>query len=520
MYRTKILATAIAVALIPAAYAAECSLSKANHDCTFTLDRRNPLAPPTIQMYPGSKLTVVVSNPYPFERYFLDYSTGQIAIVPDVTSSLVSGLLPSIKNVQFALNKAPVLTCSAADIQNQRVPLKPEDIPGANQVYRGCLNYLAETATALYRRLEPVVAPDSHPQSSSSLPSDDELRKLSGCEIGSASNAKDSSSLLSNDELRKLSACIRAFYDLQVALSLAIKQAAKLDIIVPLPDPDKPSGASAARQSNASGQQQSGPPSAPPGKQNLNPEQANDVRTWVAANAALDAVAADLFGFGARISSYLDAPGPSTDVTLQTIPDPNPKNTMVTRQVTYAVDAWNLVQLPAQTIPDPAKKRTLANVTILFADSRWDASAGVFFSTLANRSFALSPVISNATVINQAVIETKLHPTVVPFAAANVRLGRDFTVGGWRSAVYWTFALGINPNSTTTEFGIGPSFAWRALMLSALWHVGRDVRLTQGLYSGQILDANFPGDVTTEHYWRFDRVALGISVRIPSLTGR
>src|SRR5689334_19724535 len=56
-------------------YGGECSLSKTNNTCTLTIDRRNPLAPPTIQMYPKAVLTVEVKNPYYFERYFMDYQS-------------------------------------------------------------------------------------------------------------------------------------------------------------------------------------------------------------------------------------------------------------------------------------------------------------------------------------------------------------------------------------------------------------------------------------------------------------
>src|ERR1039458_1632057 len=74
------------------AYADECSIAKTNASCTLTIDRRNPLAPPTIQMYPGQTLTVVVKNPYYFERYFMDYQSGQLALAPDVASTIIGSL--------------------------------------------------------------------------------------------------------------------------------------------------------------------------------------------------------------------------------------------------------------------------------------------------------------------------------------------------------------------------------------------------------------------------------------------
>src|SRR5579864_4149702 len=77
----------------------ECSLAKTNKSCRVTVDRSKPVAPPTVQMYSGQGVTVVVENPKPFERYFLDYASGQANLKPDVASSIVQGLLPSVKNL-------------------------------------------------------------------------------------------------------------------------------------------------------------------------------------------------------------------------------------------------------------------------------------------------------------------------------------------------------------------------------------------------------------------------------------
>ena len=112
-----------------------------------------------------------------------------------------------------------------------------------------------------------------------------------------------------------------------------------------------------------------------------------------------------------------------------------------------------------------------------------------------------------------------LHPTVVPFAAGNYRLTNDLKWTRWKSNWYWTGAVGINPNSVSADFGTGLSLSWRALMLSALCHFGHEVRLTQGLHVGESLGAGFNGSVPTQTYWT-ESFALGVSIRVPSLTGR
>src|SRR6267154_197246 len=70
---------------------AECNLSQTNKSCTIVIDRKNPVAPPNIQMFEGQTLTVQVKNPFVFERYFLDYGTGTATLTPDVASSIVQG---------------------------------------------------------------------------------------------------------------------------------------------------------------------------------------------------------------------------------------------------------------------------------------------------------------------------------------------------------------------------------------------------------------------------------------------
>jgi hypothetical protein len=107
----------------------ECSLSKTNSDCRLTIDRQNPITPPTIQMYSNQTLTVIVRNPNEFERYFLDFQSGQAALTPDVASSIVQGLLPSLQKVAVyhgfdfvAGAKTAGDRCAAQEITDTTIP--------------------------------------------------------------------------------------------------------------------------------------------------------------------------------------------------------------------------------------------------------------------------------------------------------------------------------------------------------------------------------------------------------------
>ena len=509
-----------AMLMATSAYGEECSIAKTNHDCTLVIDRLNPLAPPTIQMYPKTTLTVVVKNPYFFERYFLDYTSGQLAQKPDVATSIATGLSPSLKNVNeikemmtlFLGEPPPVRDCSVAGILAKGIPGAATALTHDTDVfYTGCLNDFAMNAKDIYHSLEFATAPDAHPQEGPGV-------------------------LPTRDRLRKISAKAAALYNNEVQLSAAIAAAAKLDTIIPPPTPGAASTAAIGP-----------PPPAPPvpGTANLTAEQANEVRNWVAAVALADAVAKDLYSFAYRINDLLAGlpPGglPSGIVPCTSLGIPLPKGTdsgpvclslfpvtdppvnnakVVTRQVTYAIDTLNLIQNSQAAIPDPTKKRTVASVTIFYGEALWEISAGTFFSTLADRSFSISPVLTNGSLTGKRVTENVLHPTVVPFAAANYRIGYDWKKPRWRTAFYWTFAVGINPNTVSTDFGTGPSISWRGLMFSLLWHAGHDTRLTQGLYKNELLGPSFSGSATSQNYWRLDRVAFGISIRTPSLTGR
>jgi hypothetical protein len=132
---------------------------------------------------------------------------------------------------------------------------------------------------------------------------------------------------------------------------------------------------------------------------------------------------------------------------------------------------------------------------------------------------------------NVVIAQTIVRPTIVPFVGANWRLGHDFL---WpdsrRGAAYLTAAIGLNPYNTTAEFAFGPTISWRSLMFSGLFHLGHDVRLTQGEYVGEIWCdqtaasgsiakcSGSPPSPSTQRYWT-GAFAFGIGIRVPSVFG-
>ena len=231
-----------------------------------------------------------------------------------------------------------------------------------------------------------------------------------------------------------------------------------------------------------------------------------------------------------RCSTVLkDAKGVCVMLEPQT-DDPTIYEGMTSRSLPYSLNALNIVVNSQEGPPVTANKKLVATITPAFADEaakfpgnpkspfRWEASAGVWFSSLANRSFSAAPIFNSGVTTDHIVTQNILRPTVVPFAAGNYRMTNDFSTR-WKTNLYWTGAIGINPNTVSADFATGLSFSWRALMVSGLCHFGHDTKLDQGFTVGESLGPSFSGTVPTKTYWT-ESFAIGISVRVPALTGR
>lgn len=475
----------------------ECSLSKTNPSCKLVIDRSNPVAPSTVQMYSGQKLSVKITNPLPFERYFLDFTAGQAALSPDVASSIVGGMFANLGKVQILHTAEAVKVPGAAAVDPCANPhLSDATWPPANGVAAGqkefwaCFAILASKATAVYKSLEPLVAPDS-------LTPDKDGKPVIFQEP---------------DYYRNNYVDIKNTIDSYVALETTVST--KITALTKVPT-------------------QQNPPPAPPAP--LVYSSAADqiaITQLVDDQKIIDAIVADLLGYRQRLVDL----GPcnyGSGVTSVTNPKDCPAiidvlissrmdqhqiyQGMVTRTITYSLDALNLVSNSQQAVPNATNKKALATVAINFADRpnksflgvpftalRFEASAGVYFSTLPNRTFTLS---------SSGVQDSKTRPTPIPFAAANYRLTDDLG-GRWKQNFYLTGTVGINPNTVTTDFGAGISYAWRALMVSTLCDFGHDVRPTQASLTSGSASA-----LPTTSHWT-EAFAIGISVRVPSVAGR
>lgn len=205
------------------------------------------------------------------------------------------------------------------------------------------------------------------------------------------------------------------------------------------------------------------------------------------------------------------------------------------RPVTYSINAVNQIAVMTTAVPTTAQKTSVATITVLYGDPIFEVSTGAILSFLPNRTFANQTLVNTNTsgipaTGNIIITQSLIRPIVIPYVGANFRLGHDFLVGRRRSAVYFTTAVGFNGYNTTAEYAVGPSFSWRMIMLSPLFHIGHDVHLTQGETVGEVWcnTAAAPGSPTacsgappapsSKSFWR-GSFALGIGIRVPTSFG-
>jgi hypothetical protein len=228
-------------------------------------------------------------------------------------------------------------------------------------------------------------------------------------------------------------------------------------------------------------------------------------------------------------------------VGLGTIYDPRnttgaigtPYRRFLGRQVVFSVNAVNQIATSRVSVTTTAAKTSIATITVIYADPYFEGSAGAIFSFVHNRTFTnqtLANVPTGSTYMAGDVVlqETKTRPVVVPFVAGNWRLGNDFDYpfNHRRGAFYATVYVGLNPDTTLPEYGVGPSLSWRSVMLSAFYERAHDTRLIAGETVGSVLCGpttaaptgtctTTPAAPTSQPY-ATNGFGIGISIRVPT----
>jgi hypothetical protein len=473
-----------------------CSTEKVNHNCTLTIDRTNLLQPPTLQMYSSAVVTVKITNDHPFETLSLDWQSSNASLMPDPIATIFTTFNSTFAKVALATNSVNGAKALRALVQANNASKTPSDfcapsvLVSSSAAYT-CIVQLSEDSKIGAGLFSPLINPDSvvYPD-----------QKYNG-----------------------------SFSDVRQAAICAV-----FGPDTPAQDPTIPKCPSASRD--------------------LVSDQAN-IAAWVTNNktdpangdiaalstytnglvTALAGFAENLIDLGIPTGTRTFVLGTILDPARRSIPDQVPQSCnasakdepapaaqkgLVQRTITCAVNVINLVANSQDTVPTASLKKLLVSVTVNYADTRIETSAGVLLSALPSRSFAASSTYTGTppTVSQITAKETDTRPLIVPFAALNVLL-RDWICGVRRCGFYATGLAGVNPNTTTADFGAGFSFSWRTLMVSPVAHFAHDVGLTNGITVNEPLGTSFSGSLPTKQFWTTSW-GIGLSYRIPLITGR
>jgi hypothetical protein len=513
------------VSAVARAQSKTCAYSAVNSDCALTLDRQNPIAPPTIYVRHGKKVTVAVRNPFPFEHLSMDLKTAAEQVPVDQFANAFQSITSALGGLEIISGPAAAAATPGAP---PPPPPCPQPLPAtsidscqayiARQLQAELKVYEVQTdksdnfATWIYARLcwvrtlfnplpSRAVTPNAVPAVCSDLPANQSVEPMPTNETAL------------NDWKCKFNegiVVLKQFPPDQVkknidALDVEIADAKKAGTIT--------SGDFVTI--NASQQ---------------------------ALHAALDAGTSykqKMLDLTSRVAT-LTSTGEPTSFTISDL-NVQDKNNVVQ---TWDLDANNkLARIAGLVKADkygdkvstlmgsladaPAKQAVVEFKIEFIAESYFEISAGILVPFRQYHTFSIASPYSSATAsvgcmagtatapstpTNCPIVQQTLTTAIIPDVSFNILLGHEFVVGHQRGAWMFTIAPGYNTATTTAAFGIGPSFAYRSLVFSPLAIIDRDVKLTGGYHVNQ--SAGTATAPTTANVWRVSP-AFGISLRVP-----
>jgi len=523
-----------------------CSTEKVNGACKVIVDRNYPIQLPTIQVKPRAHVSVQVINALPYEALSLDSNPAgaQAVAGADQFSTLIAQAIPYLKQIQISSDVEFQAIAPPPLPDQPRNPLQDKLNNLRSLVAQPWLTvtrYL-KSVTKVYYQLQEIVAPFPRPRTER----DPSLGPAPWLDFARWR-------LFVLCELRGCNSPPAGEVD-QNLLAQGIDLLATLPSGSPLKYPDTGSifdeNAFNVAVAGIGRDIEALPPEL---QQSYRDQLARIVNSKARLIIVLGQYQTAITGVVKDLGTYLvsieQVSGIEVDRTspaeLGTIDDPQTVSSSVAsstrllgRAVSYSVNGVNQIAAFVASVPTAAKKPVVV-INVLFADPRFEVSAGVFFSSLPSRTFSNVTTVSQnpgtvPSVGNVYIAETPIRPTVLPFVAANYRLGPNFTVrNSRRMALYATAGIGLNAYNGSAEYAGGISFGWRSIMLNILGHVGRELVLTQGEYVGEVwCNANpnaqptdnppkcvsTPPAPSTKHSWT-GAIAFGLSYRLPITFG-
>ena len=448
-----------------------CSYAVLNGDCTITIDRLNPITPPTIYASPSAKITVAVINPSAYENLTLDWKSTTAVVPPDTFSTVLSALTGNLGKI--TVSRVPGLARGAAEISEEQDELLQE--------IRGPL----DTAKPALDRIQLVLEPpplgvcETHPDQIQWWVDPDSWEKTVISTLREAiGEATQSEADHDYADLQKAVADLGT--EIKTLRTASASELADLNLnqIVLM---------------NALGQ-----------------------RKDLGIRLAQLLAAVKLIPNNApatKIFPVIDE-FPSKEKTYQTqVWVLNFANTLAPAVKKVSAQSTTTDNSPLVSPTDASAKQALVALTVQFqSPPRVEVSTGLMVPVTPYHSYSTAAVATNGTITGSVVQETRTY-TVVPMVSVNI-LATDFTVKQQRAAWFGSVAVGYNPATSSVEFGVGPSFSWRSIVISALADIGRDTRLAGGFTVGQSLPAGNPPKPLTTTVWNVKPAAV-ISIRIP-----
>jgi hypothetical protein len=462
-----------------------CSYTAVNDNCSVTINRMNPVTPPTIYVKRGGSVTVVVTDPSPLEDLTLDWKSSATAIPPDTFQTAFTAISGNIGKFTV-IERIPPSGPFAQVITKCEI-----DINGCDSAPP--ITAAQERVMLALRSNDPLTLADAGLKSIKTA-----LQPPPG---GASSN-------------------VMPWHDTKTWKPNVVTQ---LNI---------PGGLAKQKELDANIKLLSSE-IAVFKKAHTSAGDANEIaildKNQASLNSVYDGFSSSLAKLAVLEAAVNGIPDTSDGIEGNAvIKDLTPSEKNYQTQ-TWVVDYTNKLTATAKRVAadtlktesaalmsglaDASAKVPVVTITVQFQSlQRFEVSTGLMVPLTPYHSYVKASVAKNGVVTDNVVQESKTY-TVVPIVFVNV-LGKEWITRQQRSAWFLTGGVGYNPATSAVEFGAGMTFSYRSVAVSFLADVGRDTKLGGGFTVGQSLGLSNAASPITSTYWTV-KPALAISVRIP-----
>jgi hypothetical protein len=124
-----------------------------------------------------------------------------------------------------------------------------------------------------------------------------------------------------------------------------------------------------------------------------------------------------------------------------------------------------------------------------------------------------TPVLDSGKAETQVTMNYTRPAAVFPLVMANIRL-HSFNKGcHGNCAILIGAGIGANLSSKTADFAAGPSFQYGSVLITPVFHYGRQTELTNGVKVGDMLGTSPPA-LPTNNFWK-PAFGFAISYKVP-----